>query len=306
MKRRTFLRWGVVGAGLLSGAALPGQEPPPALHAGCLVDVTLCIGCRKCEAACNRRNGLPPPAQPFGDTSVFRRERRPDERAFTVVNQYPGMPSPDQAHLAFSHVKVQCMHCLTPSCVSACVVGALRKAADGAVIYDRSICLGCRYCLVACPFEVPAYEFFDPLTPRVRKCEFCSDPGRGADPACAAACPTEALVFGDRGELLSLAYEKIKRKPDRYLAHVYGEHEVGGTSWLYLSGRPFTELGLLALPTHAPARRTEAIQHGIFRYGAIPLAVYGVLGGIMWWNHRRHKRLQAAAEAENGGGHDHP
>ncbi len=290
LQRRNFLRAGLAAlAGAVAPQKVAAEDPGKKFHAGCLVDTTLCIGCRKCEEACNRRNNLPAPERPFSDPAVLRRERRPDEKAFTVVNQYPGRPSPDQPGRPATTVKVQCMHCLVPSCVSACVVGALRKAPDGAVVYNPGLCLGCRYCLVACPFEIPAYEFFKPLNPKVRKCEFCSDPAgdRGADPACAAACPTEALVFGDRGELLTAAHERIKAKPNRYLPHVYGEHEVGGTSWLYLSGRPVTELGLLEMPKNAPALRTEAIQHGIFKYGIIPVALYGALGGIMWLNHRR-------------------
>ena len=293
MKRRIFIQSGLAAlAGLVAparstaGAEVEGKK---AFHAGCLVDTTLCIGCRKCEQACNRRNRLPAPEKPFTDHTVFRQERRPDENAFTVVNQYVGAPSPDQPRRQTTTIKVQCMHCLVPSCVSACVVGALQKSADGAIVYDPTICMGCRYCLVACPFGVPVYEFLDALTPRVRKCEFCIETasGQSANPACAAACPTEALVFGDRGELLTLARAKVQARANRYDPHIYGENEVGGTSWLYLTGRPASELGLLSLPDEAPARRTEAIQHGIFRYGAIPLALYGTLSGIMWLSHRR-------------------
>jgi ferredoxin len=180
------------------------------------------------------------------------------------------------------------MHCLDPSCVSACIVGALTKSVDGAVVYNPTICIGCRYCQVACPFEIPAYEFHEPLTPRVRKCEFCADRtrGTGANPACASSCPTEALVFGRRAELLTMAKDRLKQRPDRYISHVYGENEVGGTSWLYLTGRPVQEIGLLDLPEKAPPRLTENIQHGIFRYGMIPIAFYGLLS-YLW-----HRNLQ--------------
>ena len=259
-------------------------------HVGVLNDTTLCIGCRECEEACNRRNHLPRTAVSFSQRDVLRTFRRPTEIAFTVVNQFPGSPSPDQASLQQTYCKVQCMHCLNPSCVSACIVGALTKAPDGAVVYNPTICMGCRYCQVACPFEVPAYEFNDALTPRVRKCEFCTDhvKGTGANPACAASCPTEALVFGRRADLVAMARERISRRPDRYVNHLYGEHEVGGTSWMYLTGRPVQEIGLLPLPTTAPPERTEAIQHGIFKFGAIPIAFYGLMAGVMWYTHRNH------------------
>jgi Fe-S-cluster-containing dehydrogenase component len=274
-------------------------------YLGVLVDTTLCIGCRKCEEACNRRNHLPRTAESFADRDILRSFRRPTETAFTVVNQFPGSPSPDQAGVAQTNVKVQCMHCLYPSCVSACIVGALTKAADGAVVYNPTICIGCRYCQVACPFEVPAYEFNEPLTPKVRKCEFCTDQASrtGANPACAASCPTEALVFGRRGDLVAMGNDRLKRRPDRYINHVYGEKEVGGTAWLYLTGRPVQEIGLLNLPETPPPRQTEAIQHGIFRYGIIPIAFYGLLSGIMWYNHRKH--AEGGANGDNGSPSSH-
>lgn len=302
LNRRKFLRWGL-GAATAAVAAprlSARQENPDATleHVGCLADSTLCIGCRKCEEACNRRNNLPRPELPFTDQAVFRAERRPSDKAFTVVNQYPGAPSPDQTWARQTYIKVQCLHCLTPSCVSACIVGALVKAKDGSVVYNPEICLGCRYCMVACPFQIPAYEYDVILKPRVRKCEFCASfaEGTGADPACAAACPTEALVFGERKSLLTLAKDRIQKRPDRYVDHIYGEHEVGGTSWLYLTGRPGNEVGLLDLPDSAPPEKTESIQHGIFKYGIIPLSVYGVLGGVMWLNQRRARKNEAPHE----------
>jgi formate dehydrogenase iron-sulfur subunit len=292
--RRSFLK---LAAAAAAGTAAPlrtlGAENRHAVspdYVGVLVDTTLCIGCRKCEEACNRRNRLRRTAEPFSDREALRTFRRPTENAFTVVNQFPGSPSPDQAGLPMTFVKVQCMHCLIPACVSACIVGALTKAPDGAVLYNPSICMGCRYCMIACPFEVPAYEYDVPLTPKVRKCEFCTDraKGTGASPACAAACPTETLVFGKRADLLAIARRRLEARPDRYIQHIYGENEVGGTGWLYLAGRPVTEIGLLDLPQRAPALRTEAIQHGIFKYGILPVAVYGALAGIMWYN-RKHE-----------------
>jgi formate dehydrogenase iron-sulfur subunit len=304
LNRRALLKLGLAataGASApspVAGASQTQQEEkaPSPDFMGVLVDTTLCIGCRKCEEACNRRNNLPRTADPFSDRGVFRAFRRPTANAFTVVNEFPGSPSPDQAGIPQTHAKVQCMHCLYPSCVSGCIVGALTKAADGAVVYNPTICIGCRYCQVACPFEVPAYEFNEPLVPRVRKCEFCTDRARGtgANPACAASCPTEALVFGRRAELLAMAKDRLKRRPDRYVNHVYGETEVGGTSWLYLTGRPVREIGLLDLPGAAPPRLTESIQHGIFEYGMIPIAFYGLLS-YLW--HRNAERPEDSAAA---------
>jgi Fe-S-cluster-containing dehydrogenase component len=312
LSRRALLNLGLAASPLAATAAWaateekkPKDEGGPARdYAAVLVDTTLCIGCRKCEEACNRRNHLPRTAQSFSDRDELRSFRRPSEGAFTVVNQFHGSPSPDQAALPYSYCKVQCMHCMLPSCVSACIVGALTKSADGAVVYNPTICIGCRYCQVACPFEVPAYEFDVALKPRVRKCEFCTDraKGTGANPACAASCPTEALVFGARTALLAMARERLRKRPDRYVNHIYGEKEVGGTSWLYLTGRPTAELGLLKLPERAPALRTEAIQHGIFKYGVLPIAFYGALAGLMWFNNRK----EASADSGTGTGWTDP
>jgi len=306
--RRTLLKLGLLSTSALAGA--PGaagaspSEPPRSDSMGVLADTTLCIGCRKCEEACNRRNRLPRGVESFADRDVLRSFRRPSATAFTVVNRFPGSPSADQSAVADTYAKVQCMHCLYPSCVSACIVGALTRSPDGAVVYDSAICMGCRYCQVACPFEVPAYEFNEALAPRVRKCEFCADRtrGTGANPACAASCPTEALVFGRRADILAMAKDRIKRRPDRYLNHVYGETEVGGTSWLYLTGRPVTEVGLLDLPDAPPPKLTEAIQHGIFRYGIIPIAFYGVLAGLMWRNRLKTPGPPGAGEGKKAVG----
>jgi len=258
---------------------------------GCLIDTTICIGCRKCEDACNRSNNLPKPEKPFDDPSVLNTRRRPDEKKFTIINQYEGHPSKDKPHKAHTFVKFQCMHCIDPACVSACIVGALTKTDKGPVVYDADKCIGCRYCMVACPFQIPAYEYYNPLTPRVMKCTYCTDKitHENPNPACAAACPVEAIVFGKRKDLVKLAHEKIKHRPDRYENHVYGEYEVGGTSWMYLTGKPAEKIDLLKLPTAAPPRLTEKIQHGIFNYGILPAAFYGSLAGLMWFNRRKKK-----------------
>lgn len=292
MKRRTAFQ--LIGASVMGAVSAPAESEAAAPKTaqdpyGCLVDTTLCVGCRECEKACNRANELPPQQTGFSDPSVFEEARRPDEDHFTVVNRYAGAPSPDQEAREDTYVKVQCMHCQDPSCVSACIVGALQKTSEGPVIYDEDRCIGCRYCMVACPFQIPAYEYEDPLAPRVRKCSLCFDNRTDASepPACVKACPREAIVFGKREDLLTLARKKIEDNPARYNEHIYGEHEVGGTSWLYLTGRPHEELGLLPLPENAPPRLTESIQHGIFQYGLPPLALYGALGGIMWATNRK-------------------
>ena len=190
------------------------------------------------------------------------------------------------------------MHCLSPACASACIVGAFTKEPQGAVRYDPWKCIGCRYCLAACPFQVPGYEYSNALTPRVRKCTFCFDErlSKGKVPACVQACPAEVMTFGNRTDLLKLGRERIKKHPDRYLPHIYGEHEVGGTSWLYLSSVPFEQISLPNFGYAPIPSYTEPIQHAIFKYFIPPFALYGLLGGVMWFLRPKKEKPKPALD----------
>jgi formate dehydrogenase iron-sulfur subunit len=282
--RRDFLKT-LVAAGTASALtpAVARAGPENTLSPkrnGVLVDTTVCVGCRNCEWACKTAHDLPAePLEAYKDRSVFATMRRPDDKALTVVNEYA---NPGNAALPYD-VKVQCMHCDRPACLSACIVGAFSKKEDGAVVWDGDMCIGCRYCMVACPFQVPAFEYHKAINPEIRKCDFCvTRQAEGKLPACVEICPVEALTFGPREELVHVAKERIRRSPERYVSRVYGELEVGGTSWMYLAGREFTELGLPIVGTAPAPGTTEAIQHGIFSYFVPPVALYALLGSIMW------------------------
>jgi len=204
---------------------------------GVLHDTTKCIGCRKCEQACDDVNELDKPERPFDDLSILDEKRRTGEATYTVVNKFEGKPD--------NFAKKQCNHCQEPACASACFVKALKKDKSGAVVYDESLCVGCRYCMVACPFNIPAYTYNDPLTPKVTKCTMCLPRiAEGKLPGCVDICPTEALLFGKRDDLLKIAKKRINKNPDHYVDHIYGENEMGGTNWLYLSGIPFEQIGM--------------------------------------------------------------
>lgn len=208
---------------------------------GILYDSMLCIGCRKCEAACNIVNDLPIPDRPFDDLSVLDNKRRTDPKSFMVINKYDHIGNFDRP----LYSRMGCNHCLEPACASSCFVRAYEKTKTGAVTYNSSVCVGCRYCMIACPFEIPTFEYDRALDPRIRKCTMCYPRLiKGKLPGCVLACPTEALTFGKRKDLIRIARERIRKYPGRYVDHIYGEHEMGGTSWLYLSGVPFKELGM--------------------------------------------------------------
>jgi Fe-S-cluster-containing dehydrogenase component len=296
LSRRKFLGW-IGAAGLATVAGRSSASAATARHfeghpnsQAVLHDTTLCIGCRRCEAACNAVNDLPPPPVPFTDLSVLDHQRRTDAKTYTVVNRKPGIGE------APVFVKKQCNHCLEPACASACFVKAFTKTRQGAVTYDASVCVGCRYCMVACPFEIPTYEYGKAFSPRVMKCTMCHPLVlEGKLPGCVESCPTEALVFGRRDDLIRMARQRITRRPDAYVDHIYGEREMGGTNWLYLSGVPFETIGMrmdLGV-TPAPELTAGAL-------GAVPMVV-GLwpilLTGIYAMNQRKEK-IAAAEKAD--------
>ena len=285
LDRRGFFQFLAAGAataraGTPSQAADHGASVNPDAI-GMLVDTTECIGCRKCEFACDQSHQLTgQPLDFFEKKEAFDRDRRMTDTAYTVVNRIPNTEDNEKP----TYVKIQCMHCVDSACVSACLVGSLELNPDGSVTYDSWKCIGCRYCMVACPFDVPTYEYLNPLTPQVRKCDFCFERRNeeGKIPACAEMCPPMCLSFGKRSALLELAHQKIAAAPDRYIDHVYGETEVGGTAWLYLAGREFEELGLLPFDEKTIPSTTETIQHNVFKYGVPPVMLYGLLAASMW------------------------
>jgi Fe-S-cluster-containing dehydrogenase component len=237
--RRTFVK----AAAVASAAALVADAPRAEAAArradnvaAMLVDTTKCVGCRACEAACSEANGLPAPAM-AGDAAVLDTRRTTDPRTYTVVNRFAGPGG------AKRFVKSQCMHCIDPACASACPVKALEKTPEGPVVYHKDRCIGCRYCMVACPFGVPRFEYAS-AAPFIQKCSFCTGrQAQGKPPACAEVCPSGALTFGTRKALLEAAKTRIWRDPETFVHEVYGEHEAGGTSWLYVSDVPFEQLG---------------------------------------------------------------
>ncbi len=249
ISRRKFL------AGSMAGGAAVVMTPAKKAHAagsfegfpdgmGVLVDLTRCVGCRTCEAACNQEQNLPAPDQPFDDYFVFDQlhhgqKRRTTEKAYTVVNRY----DPPQKEPVYR--KIQCNHCNEPACLTSCFVNAYTKTPEGAVIYNSKVCVGCRNCMIACPFGIPAYTYSSALNPVIKKCIFCYDTRlkEGRPPACVESCPQQVMTFGKRKDLLKIAHERIRKNPGKYVDQVYGEKEVGGTGWIYLSGVPFEEVG---------------------------------------------------------------
>jgi formate dehydrogenase iron-sulfur subunit len=250
---------------------------------GILVDVTRCTACEKCIAACVSRND--------GDIWVAERDRATttdglsSHRLSTVVKVDDGR-----------FAKKSCMHCLEPSCVSACLVGGLTRTKDGPVIYDRDKCIGCRYCMLACPFHIPRYQW-DKTIPFVAKCDMCLDRiSNGQEPACVEACPEKALRFGNRDELLREAHAIIRKSRGSYLDHVWGEKEFGGTSVMYISDVDLASLGWPENVAASIPSLTEPLVH------KTPFIGFGVAVGLIGlnWIVKRRNELAAARNAGEG------
>jgi formate dehydrogenase iron-sulfur subunit len=241
---------------------------------GLLIDITKCVGCGACARACAETNHLP------------------DEEAhelsathYTVLQSYNN----DQ-----TYVRRLCMHCEQPTCVSACLVGAFRKTETGAVLYDETKCIGCRYCMQACPFEVPRYEW-NSLAPRVQKCRMCYERvAAGGQTACAEACQFGATTFGDRDGLIKEARKRIDENPGQYIDYIYGLKEAGGTSVMFISSIPFEKLGF---PTNVPKEPIPNLSWAVL--SQIPkyaVAASVVLFGIHWITARRTEVARFEAE----------
>jgi formate dehydrogenase iron-sulfur subunit len=240
------------------------------LSKGILTDITKCIGCLKCVAACKEVHNLKE-----DEPRIWQKNDGLSAENWTSIIRKP------KDH----YVRKQCRHCLEPACASVCPVGALQKTKLGPVIYDSNKCLGCRYCMMACPYGIPRYDW-DKTVPHVEKCILCYDRIiKGEQPACTEACPQKATIFGERSELLKIAHKRIKGNPGKYINKVYGEHEVGGTSVLYLSD---IDLGFLSYPVNLgnkplPERTSTAMESVPFAF----VGMGGVMLGLNWIIRRR-------------------
>ncbi len=236
---------------------------------GFLMDASRCIDCRACLIACSAENNVP-----MTHTRIWIKDTG-------IVGDYPD--------LEHHTIPYHCMHCVDPSCVSACTVGALQQNEDGIVTYDNDRCIGCRYCMYACPFEVPHFEW-DQRLALITKCDMCVarlEEGQ-KEPACAATCPTSAIRFGTREDMLKEAHQRIENEPTRYVDHIFGEHENGGTSTFYISSVPFERLGFPAVQTSESPAEFNRLATEIGTPAIASTVAVGMTGIYLMLNHKEH------------------
>ena len=283
--RRGFIKAACAGAGLyvlapgLSYAAEEKTFGPD--EVGMLYDSTLCVGCKACVYSCKAANF------DSDDSSKLSKEDSEDTRWFNVydldyktkniIKLYEEKNANGEV-VDFAFIKRQCMHCKSAGCVSACPVSAMIKNPEtGVVEYYKNRCIGCRYCQMACPFNVPKFEWHRAI-PKITKCELCREnENTNGTPACCTVCPTKAVIYGKRASLLSTAKKRISAEPGKYINKIYGEYDYGGTNVLYLSKVDFEKLGMPNLPDYSFATKSETVQHTIYKGFIAPVALYAVL-----------------------------
>lgn len=259
----------ILAAGCVSLPELAHAEevPVPKGAIGLLYDATKCVGCKSCMVACSQANDLPP------DTRIDGLHQAPPALNYftkNIIKLYRTADGSDH-----SYFKQQCMHCADPACVTACMFGGLRKDKDtGIVWWLGSKCVGCRYCEIACPFHIPAFQW-DGFNPKIVKCELCRERlGKGQEPGCTTVCPTQAVIYGRREDLLAEAKRRIAANPGRYFENrVYGETDGGGTQVLYLSRVGFDKLGLPDLGKNSIPSGLK-YSHMLYKWMALPVALF--------------------------------
>ncbi len=283
--RRHFLKIiGLAGASLAIGksfGAETGTKGEVEFKA-MLYDSSQCVGCQACEKACAVAHQLPEPKDE-PKVGIIRKTSEAQRSAINIFNTSKGE--------VFN--KTQCMHCNEPACAAACLTQAMYKTKEGPVIWRGDKCMGCRYCMVSCPFDIPKFEYHS-SNPIIQKCDMCYDRIiKGQIPSCAEACTAGAVTFGTRRGLIAEARKRISKSPKDYYEDIFGENEAGGTSNLYVSSVPFNEVGF---KTNLQNTSYPALSKG-FLY-TVP-SVFVLLPPLLLGIHEATKKNKPSNSEEN-------
>jgi len=326
MKRRDFLKGAAGGLALLTldgkvvDARMVEALPPDAL--GILYDSTLCVGCNACMSACKEANNKKP--EMHGDQQLWDKPQDLSASTLNIIKRYSSGTGEhkDQEEDGYAFIKRQCLHCVDPSCVTACPVSALAKDKEtGIVTYDKDACIGCRYCQVACPYNIPKFEW-DDFYPEIVKCQLCSHLiAQGGISACCSVCPTGASLFGPVALLREETRRRLQMKPGKrykfpvssidsgkwhefeapkYERHVYGQDELGGTQVMYMSAVPFEKFGLPSFPKESFVSMASGIQYAIYKGMVYPLVVLAGLIFMAKKNKNSEEAEQSASTHDQG------
>ena len=306
MTRREALRklttgtMSVVATGAATGVALSGAAlseeniAAPAEALGLLYDATRCVGCQSCVAACSQANAIQPDTRFNGLHQINYDLTSTTKNIIKLYRPADGK--------SYSYVKQQCMHCVDPACVAGCMFKGLKKdVKTGVVTWNAKLCVGCRYCEIACPYHIPKFQW-ESFNPKIVKCELCKERlTKGQQPACSTVCPVHAVIFGKRSELLAEAKRRIKENPGKYYQdRVYGEREGGGTQCLCLSHVPFVNLGLPELPEESVPQKYLKWQKRVYSYLAVPAVLYASVVGVIRNNWKDHQEHMQEEQEETG------
>lgn len=278
VSRRDLFRTLGAGAATAVVSSVPAAaetRTAPADALGLLYDTTVCIGCKACVAACTAANNLDPDTEMSG--GIWQMPTDLNAQTKNIIQLYR---SPDGDESSF--MKRQCMQCVDPACASACPFSALSKGEYGIVEWAGDRCIGCRFCEISCPFDVPRFEWAK-FNPKIVKCELCRHRfPQGLQPACTEVCPVGAVVFGTRADLLKEAHLRLAANPGKYYQdRVYGEHDLGGTQVVYLSHVPFAKLGLPEVGNESRAHYGEKVHGVLYKGMVVPTVVYAGLAFLM-------------------------
>jgi len=312
ISRRDFFKvsaaGGVMAASTLAPSPVLARETNARLPeaVGILYDATVCVGCKACMAACKEYNHLPPDHSTAD--SLWDNPLDLSAKTYNIVKLYKNGSgaTKDKEIDGYSFIRRFCMHCVDPSCVSACPVEALHKEPQtGIVRYNKNTCIGCRYCQIACPYNIPKFEW-DTAFPQIRKCELCSHRiAQGSYPACCEFCPNGGAIYGNVQDLLKEAKRRLSLTPGKmaayplhrvesrevrykvatpYQNHIFGQMDGGGTQVIMMAGVPFDRLGLPVLPETSPASKSETLMHTLYKGMIGPYAVLGILFYLVFKN----------------------